>query len=129
MLYKDFQQANSTEIINYQCEVSESTYAGNFKITKRKKSDSMEITGVVKDKSRTFLLEYVYVTLINEETCEKQTRITKDDGKFAFNVESKGLYILDFNCQGFEGLTKKNIEIKENESITIEALLQAGSTE
>lgn len=68
------------------------------------------------------------VTLSNEETKRSYRQKTNAKGQFDFSSLPTGSYNLSIFFRGFATFTKKNIAIKNNESLQLEVMMQVGTT-
>ncbi len=66
------------------------------------------------------------VTVLNEETNQKRTIITNDNGLFIAPVLSVGDYTIIIEKEGFSKIEQKNLEVNVGRTTTLRPILQIG---
>jgi Carboxypeptidase regulatory-like domain len=84
------------------------------------------INGRVTDPSGAVVPD-VTVTITNDATGVRNTTQTNKSGDYAFPTVAVGTYTVDFEVQGFKKLTRKQVALDLNETLTVNGTLELGS--
>ena len=85
------------------------------------------VVGTISDVTKAVIVNAA-VTLVNEETKREYVVKTDQEGKYNISSLQAGKYEIAVTSPGFVKFSKKNLEIKTNEALQINVMLQVGTT-
>lgn len=67
------------------------------------------------------------VTLTNDATGIKSTRVTDGDGRYVFDFVDPGNYVIRAELDGFKGAQQENVRVQQRGDVTVALVLELGS--
>lgn len=87
-----------------------------------------KITGTIRDTSQA-IISGASVSLLNKNTGVSSSRTTNDTGSYFFDYVDPGTYQLSVEFAGFKRFVQDNIQVEARASLSVDAVLNPGSTQ